>query len=252
MNRILDSDNQPSDSQLVVDSNTLVSNAQKRFLDAIKHGYQYDSALNPAQDYLSTVVNSKTSFVMMFIDLVGSTRMSMTMPIDRLAIVMSAFSFELSSLIHSHGGFVLKYIGDGLIGFFPSNFNKLLACDKAVHCANSALTVLEKGLNPVFKQNDYPELSVKIGLDEGETVVVRYGKSLPIDILGYSISIAAKITAITKPNQISIGENVYRILHPQIRKEFMELGFPEGSWKYTDKETGMLYKVYTTQFSRIE
>lgn len=55
-----------------------------------------------------------------------------------------------------------------------------------------------------MNQYDYPELSVKIGIDEGENVIVQYGhdKSSPIDILGYCMSIAAKITSLADPNTI--------------------------------------------------
>jgi adenylate cyclase len=67
---------------------------------------------------------------------------------------------------------VLKYIGNAIIVFFPSGYNKLLACDKAVQCANSMITVIKNGINPILNQNDYPELCVKIGIDEGENVSI--------------------------------------------------------------------------------
>jgi adenylate cyclase len=108
--------------------------------------------------------------------------------------------------------------------FFPFIYNKLLACDKAVQCAKSMITVIKNGINPIINQYDYPELSVKIGIDEGENVIVQYGhdKSSLIDILGYSMSISAKITSLTNPNKISIGEDVYDVLHPQIKNKFRD------------------------------
>jgi adenylate cyclase len=68
-----------------------------------------------------------------------------------------------------------------VIAFFPSGYNKLLACDKAVQCANSMITVIKNGINPILKQYDYPEFCVKIG----ENVIVQYGhdKSSFIDIV---------------------------------------------------------------------
>ena len=55
-----------------------------------------------------------------------------------------------------------------------------------------------------MNQYDYPKLSIKIEIDEGENVIVQYGhdKSSPIDILGYCMSIAAKITSLADPNTI--------------------------------------------------
>ena len=72
----------------------------------------------------------------------------------------------MSCIVQSHGGYVLKYVGDAVIAFFPSGYNKLLACDRAVQCAKSMITVIKNGINPILNQYDYPELRVKIGLDE--------------------------------------------------------------------------------------
>jgi adenylate cyclase len=77
----------------------------------------------------------------------------------------------------------------------------------------SMIAVIKNGINPILNQYDYPELRVKIGLDEGENVIVPYGhgKTWPIDILGYYMSISAKITLLTDPNRITIGEELYTL-----------------------------------------
>ena len=100
---------------------------------------------------------------------------SMTLPVDKMVTIIRSFSYEMSCIVQSHGGYVLKYVGDAVIAFFPSGYNKLLACDRAVQCAKSMITVIKNGINPILNQYDYPELRVKIGLDEGESVIVPYG-----------------------------------------------------------------------------
>jgi adenylate cyclase len=233
----------------VVDSETLVAQTQDRMGKALQGHYQYDSSLKPSQDFLFNHVNSKISLVIMYADLVGSTNMSMTLPIDKMITIIRAFSYEMTSIVRSYGGYVLKYVGDAVIAFFPSDYNKLLACDKAVQCAKSMITVIKNGINPILNQYDYPELSVKIGIDEGENVIVQYGhdKSSLIDILGYSMSICSKITSLTNPNKITIGEDVYDILHPEIKSKFIPVKYDLGSWKYSDRQTGQLYKLYMIQ-----
>jgi class 3 adenylate cyclase len=179
-----DNDNKGSIRSITVDSETLVSQTQDRLWRALKRRYQYDSTLKPGQDFLLSHVSSKIPLVILYADLVGSTNMSMTLPVDKLVTIIRAFSYEMSSIVQCHEGYVLKYVGDAIIAFFPSGYNKLLACDKAVQCAKSMITVIKNGINPILNQYDYPELSVKIGLDEGENVIVQYGydKSSPIDI----------------------------------------------------------------------
>lgn len=235
-----------------IDSETLVSQTQDRLWHALKRRFQYDSSLRPGQEYLLNHVSSKIPLVILYADLVGSTNMSMTLPIDKLVTIIRSFTYEMSSVVYSHEGYVLKYVGDAIIAFFPASYNKLLACDKAVQCAKSMITVIKNGINPILNQYDYPELNVKIGLDEGENVIVQYGedKSSQIDVLGYCMSIAAKITSLTAPNKISIGEDVYKMLHPSIRSKYKEAIFSPDEWKYTDRETGKLYRVYTLQDSK--
>jgi adenylate cyclase len=233
----------------IVDTQTLVSQTQDRMWKALKGNYRYDSSLKDSQGFLFNYVNSKVSLVIMYADLVGSTNMSMTLPVDKMVTIIRAFTFEMTSIVRSYGGYVLKYVGDAIIAFFPSGYNKLLACDKAVQCAKSMITVIKNGINPILNQYDYPDLAIKIGVDEGENVIVQYGHDLSslIDILGYSISITAKITSLTNPNKITIGKDVYKVLHPEIKSEFVEVEQNIENWKYTDRMTGRIYNLYSLQ-----
>jgi adenylate cyclase len=235
--------------QITVDAETIVAQAQDRMWRALKRHYQYDSNLNPVQTFLLNHINSKIPIVIMYVDLVGTINMSMTLPVNKLVSIIRAFTYEMSCVIQSHKGYVLKYVGDKVIAFFPSSYNKLLACDNAIYCAQSMFKVTRNGINPILNQYDYPEVIVKIGIDEGENAIVQYGhdKSSPIDILGYCMSIAAKITSITDPNGITIGEDVYNMIHPTLKTRFKELKYRIEDWKYTNRQTGQLYKLYSME-----
>jgi adenylate cyclase len=50
-------------------------------------------------------------------------------------------------------------------------------------------------------------------------------KAHKFDIFGYVMNIAAKITSLTDPNKVSVGENVYKLLDPGIQAEFHELAY---------------------------
>jgi adenylate cyclase len=244
---MMNNDNKSSEQAKIVDSETLVSQTQDRLWRALKRRFQYDVSLQPGQEFLLNHVSTKLPLVIMYADLVGSTNMSMTLPADKLTTIIRAFTYEISQVIYNHKGYVLKYVGDAVISFFPASYNKLLACDRAVQCSKSMLTVVKNGINPILNQYDYPELNVKIGMDEGENVIVQYGhdRSSLIDILGYCMNIAAKITSLTGANKVSIGQYVYEMLHPSIKARFSEVQFSSNEWRYTDRHTGQIYKVYS-------
>ncbi len=236
-------------SVTTVDAETLLAKTQERFSRALERRYQFESNLKPAQEFLIGHVNSKIPLVIMYADLVGSTNMSMTLPIDKMVTIIRGFAFEMSYIIHSHGGYVLKYVGDAVIAFFPPINNPSLTCNKTVECAKTMITIIKKGISPILTQNDYPELQVKIGIDDGESVIIQHGhnESSHIDILGYPMNKSAKITSLTYPNTITIGENIYCNLNPQLKLDFKEVKFSIENWKYINKQTGQLYKLYSNK-----
>jgi adenylate cyclase len=59
------------------------------------------------------------------------------------------------------------------------------------------------------------------------------------------MNIAAKITSLTMPNNISIGQYVYEMLHPSMKSKFSEVKFSAEEWRYTDRHSGQLYRVYS-------
>jgi class 3 adenylate cyclase len=233
----------------IYDLQTLLSQRQDRLWSVLYERYKYNTSIKRGQDFLLNHVDSKISLVVMYADLVGSTKMSMALPVERMAKIIKVFSHELSSVVESYNGFVLKYVGDAIIACFPSGFNKYLSCDTAFQCAKSMIDVIENGINPIFEKDkdNYPKLAVKIGMDEGENLAIQYGydKSSPIDLIGYPMNVAAKMTSLTGPNKITVGNNVYKLLHPTQLSEFQEMQIKETEWNYIDLETNLRYKVYT-------
>ena len=146
------------------------------------------------------------------------------------------------------------------------------------------IKVLQQGINPILSQYDYPEISVRIGIDVGENTVIQSGWDIhskevqtdgetdqtkkiinlqnsnfendskkeviflkkPIyDILGYTISITSKITAFAKPDQIVIGQLVYESLDKSQKSIFRELNINTEVWDYVSNTTGgQIYKIY--------
>jgi hypothetical protein len=81
-------------SGTLVDSQTLVSQTQDRMWRALKLRYQYDSTLKHGQEYLRNHVNSKISLAVIYADLVGSTNMIMTLPVDKVITIIRAFHMK--------------------------------------------------------------------------------------------------------------------------------------------------------------
>jgi adenylate cyclase len=62
--------------------------------------------------------------------------------------------------------------------------------------------------------------------------------------MGPAMNIAAKIQNMAKPNQILIGSDVCKRLHPSSQTHFQEIVWKNDEWKYRSRMTGDIYKVF--------
>lgn len=230
-----------------VDSDTLIQETQTRVWSALKKGYEYAGITDNSDEFLRNNVFHRIQMVSIYVDLVGSTQMALELPTEKIAIIISSFAQEMASVIHQHEGYVLKFVGDAVVGYFVAEENSLRASDHAVNCAESMITVIKKGINPILNQYDYPDLRAKIGIDYGQNMVVRYGidaQKSHVDIIGPAMNIAAKIQSMAKPNQILIGDDVHARLHPETQSKFKVIVWKNDEWKYRSRITGKIYPVY--------
>ncbi|MEM3160041.1 MAG: adenylate/guanylate cyclase domain-containing protein [Nitrososphaera sp.] len=245
----------------LVNIDNIIKSAQLEMWKSLKSEMEFNISTEDTQNALAKLAGSKVTLVILYIDIVGSTRLSMTLPVDKLAAIVRAFTHEMSLIVSAYGGYVLKYLGDAILAFFVAadKSNMYIPCSNAVNCARSMIRAVKEGFNPLLNQEGYPELGVRVGIDVGEVVVVQYGwnvqssgldndnsivmKKPHHDILGYTISVASKITGIAEPNQIVIGQYVYDALDKEQRDAFKQLSTPE-MWNYVSSKTGKLYNLY--------
>jgi len=235
------------ENEKTVDSDTMIQETQKRIWKSLKQGIEYDATVDRSDAFLREHVNEKLHMIVLYVDLVGSTNITLRLPTEKIAIIISSFAQEMALAIKQYNGYVLKFVGDAVIGYFMHT-SVLIAADNAVSCAKSMIRIMDEGINPILNNYDYPDLLVHIGLDYGDNMVVRYGSDKEkshVDILGPTMNIAAKIQSMAKPQQILIGEYVYEKIHPTVQEQFKKEKWSQTEWKYNDRKTGKPYIVYS-------
>jgi adenylate cyclase len=217
----------------------------------LNEGIQLDMSTQECKKFLKRHVNRRTNLVIMFVDINSSTQMSLTLPENKFALILQTFAQEVGIAVLGYGGYVFKYEGDAVIALFPAEYDRKKACKNAVVCSRAILSIIQEGINPVFRTNRLPEITIRIGLAYGHALVVLYGKSLEkahIDIVGSSISLASKIGSIAQPNQILVGEYVYNILKSSsvsTSSSFREIKLDPARWKYLSRsDPNSMYRVY--------
>jgi adenylate cyclase len=79
----------------------MIYNISQLKAEILYEHYQYNTSIKRGQKFLLNHVDSKLSLVVIYADLVGSTKMSMTLPVERMAKIIKAFTHELISTIRS-------------------------------------------------------------------------------------------------------------------------------------------------------
>src|SRR2546423_4746832 len=234
----------------------LLQQIRARINKTLMTGIQLNMSTEESKKLLRRHVNTKTNLVVMFIDINNSTEMSLSLPEHKFALIVQSFAQEISIAVSGYGGYVYKYEGDAVIILFPAEYDRTKACKNALNCSRAILEIIREVINPAFKANELPEITVRIGLAYGYALVVLYGKSLEkahIDIIGSSISMAAKIASLAKPNQLLEGEHIYNIILPSATKKkdfltnskFIEVNLDPTKWKYLSHfDPESMYRVY--------
>jgi class 3 adenylate cyclase len=263
----------------VIDIESDIKDAQTRIWKALKVRPDFNFSMGETYSILERFAGSKINLVILYVDIVESTRLSMTLPVDRLATIVQAFAQEMSLMVRAYGGYVLKYVGDAIIAFFHANSDGTdmrMPCINAIGCAQSMVKIVQAGINPILDEYFYPEISVRIGIDVGENAVIQSGwdihhvndyicsdsqsrheqrkqeiKISHYDILSYTMNIATKMTALARPNGIVIGQLVYEKLDERQRSIFELLRASTEVWNYLSNNTGGIYQVYINSDQKV-
>ena len=150
-----------------------------------------------------------------FIDLIDSTKNTITMDnLEYIRIYYSKFINSISKIVKSHGGKVIKNIGDCLLLHFPktSNNKNEEAFRDAIECG---LKIIDARyvVNQELSKQHLPPFSYRISMDFGILDLALVGDYSQIDLFGSTINLCSKINStLSIANQIIIGDNFYRIL----------------------------------------
>jgi len=144
----------------------------------------------------------------MFSDLVGSTALSARMDPEDLHEVISAYQKCVAETVRRFGGFVAKYMGDGVLVYFgyPQAHE-----DDAERAVRAGLEVVAA----VGSLKAASPLQTRVGIATGLVVVgdlVGLGEAQERGIVGETPNLAARLQGFAEPNAVVIAESTRRLL----------------------------------------
>ena len=144
----------------------------------------------------------------MFSDLVGSTALSACMDPEDLREVISAYQKCVAETVQRFGGFVAKYMGDGVLIYFGYPQAHEDDAERAVRAGLELVAAVGalKTLTP---------LQTRVGIATGLVVVgdlIGSGASQEQAIVGETPNLAARLQGIAEPNTVVIAEGTRKLL----------------------------------------
>jgi class 3 adenylate cyclase/predicted ATPase len=144
----------------------------------------------------------------MFSDLVGSTALSARMDPEDLREIISSYQKCVAESVQHFGGFVAKYMGDGVLIYFgyPQAHE-----DDAERAVRAGLELVAA----VSSLKTHAPLQTRVGMATGLVVVgdlIGSGASQEQAIVGETPNLAARLQGVAEPNSVVISESTRRLV----------------------------------------
>ena len=150
----------------------------------------------------------------LFCDLVGSTEIATQLDPEEWREVVAGYHRAAAEAITRFGGYVAKYLGDGVMAYFGWPEAHDNDGERAARAGLALLDVISKLNQPSgtgVSQSSPVTLSVRVGIDSG-AVVVGAGASKDAEVFGETPNLAARLQATATPGTVLITAATHRLV----------------------------------------
>jgi class 3 adenylate cyclase len=152
----------------------------------------------------------RRQLTVIFCDLVGSTAMSASLDPEDARGVIGTYHSCCATVITSNGGFVAKYMGDGMLAYFGYPQAHEHDAERAVKAGLAIVDAVTK-LDTAAAE----PLHVRVGIATGIVVVgglLGSGEAQERGIVGDTPNLAARLQRIAQPDSVVIADSTRKLL----------------------------------------
>jgi predicted ATPase/class 3 adenylate cyclase len=170
-----------------------------------------EANLSPSTPKHETAAASaeRRQLTVMFCDLVGSTALSARLDPEDLRGIVAAYHRCCAELVERNGGFVAKYMGDGVLAYFGYPQAHEHDAERAVRVGLSLVEAV-----PKLATNAGSPLQVRVGIATGLVVVgdlIGVGAAQEQAVVGETPNLAARLQALAEPGAVVIASSTRRL-----------------------------------------
>jgi len=146
----------------------------------------------------------------MFCDLVGSTPLSVRLDPEELGEIIGRFNRRCTEVIVRSGGFVARYMGDGVLAYFGYPQAHEAGVERAVRAGLELVGAVAR-----LHDDKGAALRVRVGIATGLVVfgdLVDEGAAQQHEMVGETPNLAARLQALAEPDTVVISGETRRLL----------------------------------------
>jgi class 3 adenylate cyclase/predicted ATPase len=198
---------------------------RRRLLDAISalHALSADVASTAASiDVPAQAEAERRQLTVMFCDLVGSTALSARLDPEDLREIIGAYHRAVAEIVTGSGGFVSRYMGDGVLVYFGYPQAHEDDAERAVRAGLGAIEAVRRVDVKSVK------LQARVGIATGLVIVgdlIGHGAAQEQSVVGETPNLAARLQALAEPDTVVIAAGTHRLLGDLF--EYRDLGAVE-------------------------
>jgi class 3 adenylate cyclase/predicted ATPase len=174
----------------------------------------------------------RRQLTVVFSDLVGSTALSARMDPEDLREVISAYQNCVAQVVQRFGGFLAKYMGDGVLVYFgyPQSHE-----DDAERAVRAGLELIQA----VAGLKSGAPLQTRVGIATGLVVVgdlIGAGAAQEQAVVGETPNLASRLQSIAEPNTVVVAESTRKLIGNLFElqdlgaKDLKGIGAPVRAW----------------------
>ena len=156
----------------------------------------------PADQTAPASAAERRQLTVMFCDLVGSTPLSARLDPEDLRGIIGGYHRCVTEVVEGFGGFVARYMGDGILIYFGYPQAHEDDAERATRCG---LALVDR----VPQLDQAEELHARVGIATG--LVVVGGEVVEHDVAGDTPNLAARLQALAEPDTVVIAASTRRL-----------------------------------------
>lgn len=154
----------------------------------------------------------------LFADVQGFTSLAEHLDFETVSYLIKGIWDRLDKSIESHGGYIDKHLGDGVMALWGAPFAGENDAEAAVEAGLDLQRAMQEFVQDV-KIPDAKKLRLRVGINSGLVFTGYVGIKNEYTVIGDTVNVAHRLEEAAEPGTVIIGESTYQLVRAYFELE---------------------------------